>query len=302
MIWETKRHEDEIENLKRKLKGIEEESGSVKSEKDRHDTKLKEMEKVVNQLLSVNDALVAQITGKTESFKANAKKISKKKASAIKSSKSSKSSDTVVKKSVKQVPVKTSSKIIKYDAQKIMAHANATSDKNSLASAKIDELQHLHKIYSKLTNSIEEKDETNSGSDEGRPTIKRIVPKKSAATETKESSVKGQTKVSKTTVHHIPSAKSSSVQREEHFEYHERPEVFRKYQSSSNTSDDLKDVISSLEEEFDVLNKQYHKLLSTVNDGSNSVETVQADELVNVIQKLHRKGEQLRHLKSPSKV
>lgn len=303
MIWETKRHEDEIENLKRKLRGIEEEGSNVRSEKDRHDTKLKEMEKVVNQLLSVNDALVTQITGKTESFKVKAKKISKAKALATaKPSKSPKSVEIVAKKSSKQAPVKTSSKVIKYDAQKIIAHANATADKGSLAAAKIDELRNLHKIYSKLTMGINDNINDNSGSEEDRPVPRKAAPK-NISIDVKEASVKSQTKSSKPIVHHIPSAKPSSIQRKENFEYNERPTASLKYQSSIDASDDLKNVISSLEEEFNVLNKQYHRLLSTVNnDSSTSVETVQADELVNVIQKLHKKGEQLRHLKSPNKV
>lgn len=62
---------------------------------------------------------------------------------------------------------------------------------------------------------------------------------------------------------------------------------------------DLHGVISSLEEEFDSLNAQYRHLLSSANTHSPAENPSQADELVAVIQKLQRKGEQLRALKSP---
>ena len=70
----------------------------------------------------------------------------------------------------------------------------------------------------------------------------------------------------------------------------------------------LDSVIRSLEEEFTGLNNQYRRLLSTCssstgNNGKHSEnEAKDAEELVIVIHKLHRKGEQLRKLRvgSPS--
>lgn len=88
---------------------------------------------------------------------------------------------------------------------------------------------------------------------------------------------------------------------------------------------EVKDVISSLEEEFDALNVQYRNLLSNVqahptssssylsssSTGSSIVRDIpshvnpdtiqaQAEEIVTVIQKLHKKGEQIRSLKNAS--
>ena len=79
---------------------------------------------------------------------------------------------------------------------------------------------------------------------------------------------------------------------------------------------DMQHVISALEEEFDQLNLEYRRLLnnvqtnetstsngadlirpSTLSTTQESVEK-QAGDLVAVIQKLHKKGEQLRALKS----
>ena len=72
---------------------------------------------------------------------------------------------------------------------------------------------------------------------------------------------------------------------------------------------ELQEMISSLESEFDSLNGQYRQLLHNVNatssvvPASTSPESIQnqAEEIVNVIQKLHETGEQLRQLKSPAK-
>jgi hypothetical protein len=77
----------------------------------------------------------------------------------------------------------------------------------------------------------------------------------------------------------------------------------------SQSQDELKDMISSLEEEFNDLNRQYRRLLSNVSASSTEVPEslseqsidARAQEIVKVIQKLHEKGEQLRVLKSPTK-
>lgn len=67
-------------------------------------------------------------------------------------------------------------------------------------------------------------------------------------------------------------------------------------------NEDLSAVISSLENEFDSLNLQYRQLLSTVqSDTPSEAVQNQAEQIVDVIQKLHQKGEQLRALKSPVK-
>jgi hypothetical protein len=78
---------------------------------------------------------------------------------------------------------------------------------------------------------------------------------------------------------------------------------------------EIQGVISSLEDEFESLNLQYKRLLNNVQApsalsgdsghygsaaamGEQNIQA-QAEEIVAVIQQLHRKGEQLRNLKSP---
>ena len=71
--------------------------------------------------------------------------------------------------------------------------------------------------------------------------------------------------------------------------------------ANSPSQEGLQSVILSLEEEFLVLNDQYRSLLSSIKLQSPANEVQQEEELVNIIQRLHRKGEQLRNLKSPTK-
>jgi len=66
---------------------------------------------------------------------------------------------------------------------------------------------------------------------------------------------------------------------------------------TSTAGSDLDSVIKSLEDEFLMLNNHYRCLLTTVQQ-DDSPESKDADELVTVINKLHRKGEQLRKLRT----
>lgn len=66
---------------------------------------------------------------------------------------------------------------------------------------------------------------------------------------------------------------------------------------TSTGGSDLDSVIKSLEDEFLMLNNHYRRLLTTVQQ-DDSAESKEADELVTVINKLHRKGEQLRKLRT----
>jgi hypothetical protein len=70
----------------------------------------------------------------------------------------------------------------------------------------------------------------------------------------------------------------------------------------NGNGNDLDSVIKSLEDEFLLLNNSYRRLLTTVqnndSNGDSGAESKDADELVAVINKLHKKGEQLRKLRT----
>jgi hypothetical protein len=117
---------------------------------------------------------------------------------------------------------------------------------------------------------------------------------------------------------------SSSSKNNLHSEEHQHSG----YSSAEGSNkEEIQGVIASLEEEFNELNAQYRRLLNSVQtpqgadvsmakstsgsgyDSSHVSDRIakqeniqaQAEEIVHVIQQLHKKGEQLRALKSPTK-
>lgn len=64
IAWETKRHEDEMSSINGNLHALQDDLTAACHEKNAHDAKLAELDMLVGQLLAVNEALVAQLTGK----------------------------------------------------------------------------------------------------------------------------------------------------------------------------------------------------------------------------------------------
>ncbi len=290
MVWETKRHEDEIDSLKQQLRTLQDEAVVVSNAKKTNETKCKELDQVVTQLLSVNEALVSKITGKEIQ---PTKQSSKKHALT-------KTKSTVFVPRVASVVTNNmvAGRAVKYDQRHLSNIVDNSNDNTNSA----DQLKKLNKMYAKLAHTI---------NDEGKKkkTTKKVslksVDDSAINTSINTSNNKPVTRLSLKKKNdnispgnsvRIPTP-SSSLDFDNYYSSHSNN--MRYNNSSNNNSNDLKDVISSLEEEFDALNSQYRKLLSSSTIDS---ETQQADELVNVIQKLHKKGEQLRSLKSPQKL
>jgi chromosome segregation ATPase len=288
MVWETKRHEDEIDALKQQLRILQDEAVVVTTAKKTNETKCKELDQVVTQLLSVNEALVSKITGQEihptkQSIKKNT--LNKKKGTVFVPRVASVVTNNMV-----------AGRAVKYDQRNLSSSFDNTNDNANSA----EQLKKLNKMYAKLAHTI---------NDEGKK--KKITKKVSLKTvddneintsiNTANNKVVTRLSLKKKNDNIAPSnsvripTPSSSLDFDNY--YSSQPNNMR-YNNNSSGSD-LKDVISSLEEEFDALNSQYRKLLSSSTIDS---ETEQADELVNVIQKLHKKGEQLRSLKSPQKL
>ncbi len=287
MVWETKRHEDEIDALKQQLRILQDEAVVVTTAKKTNETKCKELDQVVTQLLSVNEALVSKITGQEihptkQSIKKNT--LNKKKGTVFVPRVASVVTNNMV-----------AGRAVKYDQRNLSSSFDNTHDNANSA----EQLKKLNKMYAKLAHTI---------NDEGKK--KKITKKVSLKTVddneintsintannkvvTRLSLKKKNDNISPSNSVRIPTPSSSL----DFDNYYSSQSNNMRYNNSSGS--DLKDVISSLEEEFDALNSQYRKLLSSSTIDS---ETEQADELVNVIQKLHKKGEQLRSLKSPQKL
>eukprot|EP01035_Chromulina_nebulosa_P019990 gene19990-25960_t len=64
MIWETKRHESEINNLTKRLKESQNELLNQQKDNHQYDIKIKDLDKLVSQLLTLNESLVEQLSGK----------------------------------------------------------------------------------------------------------------------------------------------------------------------------------------------------------------------------------------------
>ena len=65
IAWETKRHEDEMSSINATLHSLQDELTRACQEKHAQDSKLLELDQLVAQLLAVNEALVAQLTGRS---------------------------------------------------------------------------------------------------------------------------------------------------------------------------------------------------------------------------------------------
>jgi hypothetical protein len=283
----------------------------LSQEKSVLDGRLLELDQLVSQLLGLNETLVTQLSGKPM------------KAPAIGSS--TKKTKKKTKTSDKSPQVVGASSVVS-DGSK----ATKSSSRNPapIKAPDVESLKSLNKLYSNMAKTLKRSGSPSKSrrSDEGR-TSTRMSSKKAASRD--NSLAPGESRGSEldgprtTKEVRLPKA---NVAFDSDIEVDEMPSYLShgssrgtNYNSSSYTSDgsvtsnkELGTVIASLEEEFDGLNRQYRRLLSNVQasntmpgpDGSEMLTAehiqAQAEEIVNVIQKLHQKGEQLRLLKSPS--
>ena len=331
MVWETKRHDDEMISLTKKLKSLQDELNLALNEKQLSDSKQVELDQLVTQLLSVNEALVSQLSGKSTSSK----------PSSLPSS-SLKSKKKPIKGLVPRVAGVTTvaleaARTVKYDDRR----------QSQLIPVRTDDLEHLknlHKMYANIASNVtNDKSKKKKASDDYKQSktkkpLTRLGKKKSELKSKGSSSSSSSSSVTTTKTNGIPSTTLNHKVRiptpsasfdylmqddsddnddddddyeeeEIHNNHHNRPASApasshystRSTKPTAPANDELQEIISSLEDEFDSLNNQYRRLLSSVQTTSSDLESSQAEELVSVIQKLHKKGEILRSLKSPKK-
>jgi hypothetical protein len=63
-MWETKRHEDDMDILNTKLRTLQSDLTNLCHEKSIVETRLVELDQLVGQLLLVNESLVVRLSGK----------------------------------------------------------------------------------------------------------------------------------------------------------------------------------------------------------------------------------------------
>ena len=313
MVWETKRHEEEMASLRSQIVSLNDQYSSSAKERAEKESKLLELDHLVGQLLSVNETLICQISGKrisslkaaTAPPKVGTKK-KKKKSAAPRAARVGTASSNARSESaaVRRQQLATKKTI---EASRSLVEGEKTSKK---------ELLGMHEMYVNLANSITgKKSNTNKVASTAGKT-RKAIGKSSADTKMRlrnaELHERGDDVDSLITSHSAFTEDDVKLNLDD-FE--------KKYMLSSSTptrsishyvhdhghdtspglsQPELKGLIKSLEEEFEGLNDQYQRLLNRTHDSSkSSADTSQ--ELVSVIQRLHKKGEQLRALKSPTK-
>jgi hypothetical protein len=283
MILETKRHDEELHVLGQRTESLQIDLSNLCDDKSTTDNKLHELDQLVGQLLSVNEALVAQLSGKSlKSMVSKSKVIKKRPSSAPKKS--------VVPKAATLSTVSFSeSRASKFDTRRQNQMIPVRTDE-------INQLQALHKMYKNKVSDItsEKKKKLIKKTNNTELMVKNGGVKHTTRLGKKKNDLKNKSE--ETNYIKIPSPTFSFDSLLKSTENNSNEVEFKK---SPIKDYDLQGVIASLENEFDTLNRQYRSLLSDVQ--CNSDNASEADELVDVIQKLHKKGEQLRNLKSPNK-
>jgi hypothetical protein len=272
MVWETRRHEEEIYTLKSRIESLTSEASVASLQRVERESKLVELDHLIGQLLGVNETLVNQLSQRSlapSASRATSANGTKKKRS-LSAPRLAPSSDMAAavraSKSVKEKkPVaRVSSKVI-----------NGASGGGGL--------HDMHEMYVSLAKQITGK--------EASPTGLAQPGKKKRITSMKQRALKGKSTPPLPDDQSYTSSTMDSLSRRSMGSYPPpRP---------PSSTQELQGVIQSLEEEFELLNRQYQHLLQPKMGSSPAYgQEERSRELVSVIQRLHKKGEQLRALKS----
>lgn len=140
MLWESKRHEENLQFHQQRMKSLQDELNEACHEKGQADGKLMELDSLVSQLLMVNESLVAQLSGKPLN-------LSIRSSSAVKKPASKKT--TII------VPRAASIGTIASDANRTEKFANRrTSQMIPVQLQDVEQLRNMHKIYADMARTI----------------------------------------------------------------------------------------------------------------------------------------------------
>jgi hypothetical protein len=340
MVWETKRHEEEMVGLKEQIASLNLQYSTSAQERAEKDAKLIELDHLVGQLLSVNETLICQISGKRiSSVKAAAapRVVKKKKKSVVPRAAKVGTASSNAKNEAGAARRQAASKISGSSVSSSKALAASRSVVEEVASKK--ELLGMHEMYVSLANSITGKSggtktvsklssssssSVGGGGGGGGSRIKKSIGKSSKDTQMRRRIIDqqqqggGQQQQQQDDETLLTSASLLSEVVNVNLDEFERKymtpgggggggggvHVPSPSPSSGLKQPELQSLISSLEEEFEGLNDQYQRILQHSGDkskGNGKRPEDTSQELVSVIQRLHKKGEQLRALKSPTK-
>jgi chromosome segregation ATPase len=301
LVLESQKHENNLTATMKRLRSTEEELSRVQEEKLNFEGKLGELDTVVAQLLKVNEQLVAQLQGKyvrpgvgarqpvvrskTSTLKTKTKKASAKAAAA----KKGKDRDS---------GAGASARLTMSTAATRGHSTRAVQSDGTLDGEYLDE---LHKVYvsmakdvisgksaAKATKAGRDKLSSKSvgslpaGKKKGAPKSRIAKRRADAGRKTVSAARSMNDSDSDSGVIRIPSAKKLDLMSEQE-------------DVADSKDEDLKDAIAELEQEFGSLNDKYQSLLTGIHgdEGGNT------RDLVDVIEKMHNKGDTLRALRSP---
>lgn len=331
ILWETKRHEEDMDVLSSKLREQQNNLSILVHEKCVVETKLVELDQLVGQLLLVNESLVIRLSGKPV-LKNSTSIATKKKKSAN-----------------QQLPraayTSTFSQVASagaYPKNNVSTGSTVgiNEGKSSITAAAEDAetLHNMHKMYVNLARNITEKnigmfenegESFNNGRGPGSTNgTGSLMSQRRNENDRHNSDAQTQNKMISSFSHYNDNNYDNTNQNgngngngnrnNKNYDDNENSNNEGRYDfndsfhgnysssiigvgSTPNRPTGLEGLITTLEEEFTVLNGQYRSLLSTIKAESPSKEIQKEQELVSIIQKLHKKGEQLRSLKSPTK-
>ena len=307
LVLKSQKHENNLTTTMKRLRSTEEELARVLEEKLNYEGKLGELDTVVAQLLKVNEQLVAQLQGKYVRPSAGARQpVVRSKTSTLKTKTKKASAKAAAAKKSKDKDPATSARLTMSTAATRGHSTQAVQSDGTLDGEYLDE---LHKVYVSMAKDVISgksaaaatkagKDKLSSksvgslsvgnkegGKKKGAPKSRIAKRRADAGRVSAARSMSMNDSDSDSGVIRIPSAGKLDLM----LEQEDVPDV------GYSKDEDLKDAIAELELEFGSLNDKYQSLLTGIH-GDEGGDT---RDLVNVIEKMHNKGDKLRALRSP---
>lgn len=299
LVLESQKHENNLTATMKRLRSTEEELSRVQEEKLNFEGKLGELDTVVAQLLKVNEQLVAQLQGKYVRPGAGARQpVVRAKTSTLKTKTKKASAKAAAAKKSKDKDSGASARLTMSTAATRGHSTRAVQSDGTLDGEYLDE---LHKVYVSMAKDVISgksaakatkagRDKLSSKSVGSLPAGKKKSAPKSRIAKRRADAGRGTVSVARSMndsdsdsgVIRIPSAKKLDLMSEQE-------------DVPDSKDEDLKDAIAELEQEFGSLNDKYQSLLTGIH-GDEGGDT---RDLVDVIEKMHIKGDKLRALRSP---
>ena len=330
-MWETKCREDDMDVLSNKLLSLQDELSNLSDQKNAVQSKLFELDSLVGQLLIVNESLVARLAGK-QNVRQHSSPTKSNPKSPTSSSTHQKQNDSHTNRHQNQNQnVPSSSR-----SSNSSSRQDEYETDNGFQAASINDnghldLRNMHRMYVDLAKNIniygvvEEGAAVGGGSNIRNQEHGLGLSSSQNCDHDYEQQHQHQHQQQLQQMHDEPayeydrSPHSRFDSRYDTNHYRGDLEIYYGDHSSSSTHENkahtalrsqdfggvsdrgLQGVINSLEDEFYQLSNQYKETLSNIKAKIPGSEIPLEEELLSIIQRLHKKGEQLKTLKSPAK-